>query len=398
MPKKTVRDITVKDKTVLVRVDFNVPQDPSTGAISDDSRIRAALPTINYLLDQYARIVLCSHWGRPDGKVVASMRLAPVAERLSEIIHKPVPVAPCCVGPQVEAMAAKLKPGEILMLENLRFHKEEERNDPVYAQSLARLAQVFVSDAFGATHRAHASTAGVASFLPSVAGFLLEKELDMLGRALSNPAHPFAAIIGGAKVSDKMAVLQNILAKIDVLVIGGGMANTFLVAQGYSVGQSTTETERVAFAKDVIEKCKARGVRLLLPEDVVVADKLEATAKAQTAPVDKIPASAKIGDIGPKSIAAYSRELGKCKTVVWNGPLGIFELKPFAAGTQAVARVLAGLKGATTVVGGGSTAEAIDSLGLADKMTHVSTGGGASLEFLEGKKLPGVEALLEKTA
>lgn len=396
MPKQTVRDIIVQGKRVLVRVDFNLPQDPMTGRISDDTRIHASLPTIHYLIDQKSKIVLCSHWGRPDGKVVESLRMAPVAKRLSELISQPVAVAPDCVGPGVEKMAASLKPGEILFLENLRFHKEEEKNDPGFAQSLAKLGEVFVNDAFGATHRAHASTAGVARYLPAVAGFLLEKELEMLGKALNNPSHPFASIIGGAKVSDKIAVLNNIMTKVDVLLIGGGMANTFLAAQGYSVGQSLLEADKLSFARELLEKAKARGVRLLLPEDVVVAEKLDAASQTQTVPVSKVPPSAKIGDIGPQTIASYSLELKKCNTVIWNGPLGIFELPPFAAGTQAIARVLSTLKGATTVVGGGSTAEAVESLGLADKITHVSTGGGASLEFMEGKVLPGVEVLLEK--
>lgn len=396
MSKKTVKDIVVQGKTVLVRVDFNVPQDPKTGKISDDTRLRASLPTINYLLDQKAKIVLCSHWGRPDGKVVESLRMAPVAKRLSELIRQPVLVAPDCIGPKVEAMVANLKPGEVLFLENLRFHREEEKNDPGFAQALARLGEVFVNDAFGTTHRAHASTAGVARYLPSVAGFLLEKELEMLGRALSNPERPFAAIIGGAKVSDKMAVLQNILTKVDVLLIGGGMANTFLAAQGYSVGQSTVEADRLDFARELLEKSKAKGVRLLLPEDVVVAEKIEASAQSKVVLVSQVPPSVKIGDIGPQTIASFSLELRKCNTVIWNGPLGVFEFAPFAAGTQAIARVMASLKGAITVVGGGSTAEVVEALGLADKMTHVSTGGGASLEFLEGKALPGVEVLLEK--
>lgn len=396
MQKKTVRDIVVQGKTALVRVDFNVPQDPKTGHISDDSRIRASLPTINYLIDQRARIVLCSHWGRPDGKVVESLRMGPVAKRLSELLGRPVQVAPDCTGPQVEAMVAGLKPGEVLMLENIRFHREEEKNDPGFAQALARLGEVFVNDAFGAAHRAHASTAGVARYLPAVAGLLLDNELDMLGRALNNPTRPFAAIIGGAKVTDKMAVLQNILTKVDLLIIGGGMANTFLCAQGRSVGQSTVETDRLDFSRDVMAKAREKGARLLLPQDVVVAEKLEASAETKVAPVTSIPPSAKIGDIGPDTITTYSLELRKCNTVIWNGPVGIFELPQFAAGTQAIARVLASLRGATTVVGGGSTAEAVEALGLADKMTHVSTGGGASLEFLEGKVLPGVEVLLDK--
>lgn len=396
MPKKTIRDIIVQGKTVLVRVDFNLPQDPRTGQISDDTRIRASLPTINYLLDQKSKIVLCSHWGRPDGKVVESLRMAPVANRLSELIRRPVPIAPDCVGQAVEKMVAKLQPGEILFLENLRFHKEEEKNEPGFAQSLAKLGEIFVNDAFGTTHRAHASTVGVARYLPAVAGFLLEKELEMLGKALNNPIRPFASIIGGAKVSDKIAVLQNILTKVDVLLIGGGMANTFLAAQGYSVGQSLLEQDRVSFARELLEKAKTRNVRLLLPEDVVVSEKLDANTQTQTVSVSKVPPSAKIGDIGPQTIANFSLELRKCNTVIWNGPLGIFELPPFAAGTQAIARMLSTLKGATTVVGGGSTAEAVESLGLADKITHVSTGGGASLEFMEGKILPGVEVLLEK--
>ncbi|MDO8635419.1 MAG: phosphoglycerate kinase, partial [Dehalococcoidia bacterium] len=337
MPKKTIRDIVVQGKTVLVRVDFNLPQDPRTGQISDDTRIRASLPTINYLLDQKSKIVLCSHWGRPDGKVVESLRMAPITKRLSDLIRRPVLIAPDCVGPEVEKMAAMLQPGEILFLENLRFHKEEEKNEPGFAQSLAKLGEIFVNDAFGATHRAHASTVGVARYLPAVAGFLLEKELEMLGKALNNPIRPFASIIGGAKVSDKIAVLQNILTKVDVLLIGGGMANTFLAAQGYSVGQSLLEQDRVIFARELLEKAKDRSVRLLLPEDVVVSEKLDATTQTKTVAVAQVPPSAKIGDIGPQTIANFSLELRKCNTVIWNGPLGIFELPPFAAGTQAIA-------------------------------------------------------------
>jgi phosphoglycerate kinase len=392
MIRKTVRDVEVGGKRVLVRVDFNVPLDPRSGAITDDSRIRACLPTINYLVERGARIILCSHLGRPGGRVVEELRLTSVAERLARLLGRPVLTARDSVGPEAEQAAMSLQDGGVLLLENLRFHPEEEKNDPAFARQLASLAELYVSDAFGTVHRAHASTVGVASFLPAVAGFLLERELAMLGKALHNTSHPFAALIGGAKVSDKMGVLENILHRLDALLIGGGMASTFLKAQGHDVGRSRVEEDRLDFASGLIEKVRNRGIRLLLPVDVVVGPSLEATEGTQVVPVTQIPANGVIGDIGPQTVDIFSAELRKCRTIFWNGPMGVFESPPYAQGTRAMAHLLAELE-ATTIVGGGSTAEVVQELGLTEKMTHVSTGGGASLEFLEGKTLPGVAVL-----
>jgi phosphoglycerate kinase len=394
--KKTVKDINVAGKTVLVRVDYNVPFQPGTTSISDDSRIKASLPTIQYLIEQKCKIVLCSHLGRPGGKVVEEMRLAPVSKRLSELLGMPVAQASDCVGPEVKKAVAALRPGGILMLENLRFHPEEEKNNPEFARALASLAEVYVNDAFGTAHRAHASTEGVTKHLPSVAGFLMARELEMLGLALGSPQRPFAAILGGAKVSDKLAVLENLAERVDVLVIGGGMAATFLKAKGMDVGDSLVEYDRVQFAAGLIESARDRELELLLPVDAIVADGFSATASYRTVDASGIRAGWRIMDIGPRTVGRFERSLRRCKTVVWNGPMGVFEWKPFAQGTARIASVLASLKDATTVVGGGSTAEAVESLGLADRMTHVSTGGGASLEFLEGKELPGVAALMDK--
>jgi phosphoglycerate kinase len=392
MKKKTVRDIDIRGKRVLVRVDFNVPLDVETGAISDDRRIRAALPTIRYLLEQKCRVVLCSHFGRPKGKVVEEMRLAPIAKRLSELLGLPVATTRDCIGADVERAVSSLKGGEVLLLENLRFHPEEEKNDPDFAKALSRLADVYVNDAFGTAHRAHASTEGVARYLPAVAGFLMEKEIDYLGGALTDPAHPFASIVGGAKVSDKLELLENILGKVDSLLIGGGMCCTFLKARGMSVGQSKVEDDKLELVRELADKAGRANTRLLLPIDVVVSESFAGGVPHQVVPVSGIPDGSYVMDIGPQTIDAFAAEIARCKTVVWNGPMGVFEYPEFRQGTEAVARQLAQLD-ATTIIGGGSTAEAVEDLGLADRMSHVSTGGGAALEFLEGKTLPGVAAL-----
>jgi phosphoglycerate kinase len=392
--KKTVRDIDVTGKRVLVRVDFNVPQDKKTSEITDDTRIKAALPTIKYLIEHKARVILCSHLGRPKG-VTPELTLKPVAQRLAKLLGQPVQIAGDCVGPGAEGATLALKDGEVLLLENLRFHEEEEKNDPAFAKLLASLAEVYVNDAFGTAHRAHASTAGVAKYLPAVAGFLMEKELEYLGKALAEPKRPFVMIVGGAKVSDKITMLENILPKVDALVIGGGMANTFLKAQGLDVGKSKVENEQLDFARGLVAKAKEKGVHLLLPIDAVAAEKFEAASPSQTVPVDKVPKDWQLLDIGPQTVKRFSEEIKKAHTVVWNGPLGVFEFPAFARGTQAVASLLAKLD-ATTIIGGGDTAAAVEQQGLAGKMTHVSTGGGASLEFLEGKTLPGVAALLDR--
>lgn len=395
MNKKTIRDVEVANKKVLVRVDFNVPQDPKTGAITDDTRLRETLPTIRYLREHKARVILGSHLGRPDGKVVEKLRLAPVAQRLSQLLGQPVKTAKDCIGVEAEKAVAELKPGEVVLLENLRFHAEEEKNDPAFAQALARLGDIFVNDAFGTTHRAHASTVGVTRYLPAVAGFLVEKELEIMGNTLSNPARPFAAVVGGAKIGDKIGVLENILGKVDVLFLGGGMASTFLKAKGYNVGQSLVEDDKLDFARQIIGETEKKRVKLLLPVDVVVTPSLESPAEAKAVLIAQIPSAWRIVDIGPQTVQSFSQELRKCQSVVWNGPMGIYETPEFATGTRAIAKVLSEIK-ATTVIGGGSTAEVVEGLGLAGKMTHVSTGGGASLMFLEGKTLPGVAALLDK--
>lgn len=394
MEKQTVRDVPVQGKRVLVRVDFNVPLD-KTGGVADDTRVRAALPTIEYLQGQGAKVVLCSHLGRPDGKVVEALRLAPAARRLSELLGWPVATAPDCVGPEAEAPVAKLRAGEVLLLENLRFHPEEEQNDPAFAQALAKLADVYVNDAFGTAHRAHASTVGVASYLPAVAGFLMEKEINVLGQALGSPEHPFAAVLGGAKVSDKIKLVQSLLPKVDSLIIGGGMANAFLKAQDNDVGGSRVDEGDAKFAQTVLDEAITFSLRVLLPSDVVVAEKFEASAQHCAVPVGQVLDRWLILDIGPDTRRAFAAEIQRCKTVLWNGPMGVFEWEAFAGGTRAVAQALAEC-GGTTIVGGGETAQAVENLGLSDKMTHVSTGGGASLEFLEGRTLPGVAALRDK--
>ncbi len=393
--KLTVKDIPVKDKKILVRVDFNVPMDQKTGEITDDHRIRASLPTIKYLLEQGARVILMSHLGRPKRKAVEGLRLEGVARHLSQLLDKPVAMAPDCVGTEVEGMVKDMKSGDVLLLENLRFHAEEEAGDDAFARALAHLGDVYVDDAFGAAHRAHASITGVARYLPAVAGFLMEKEVDNLGSILEDPAPPFAALLGGAKISDKVAMLENIMGKVDYILVGGGMAATFLKATSYEVGQSLIEPDMLDTAGRLMEKARKEDVNLLLPVDVVVAAEVSPEADTEVVPVDKVPPDRKIVDMGPRTIDSFSVELKKCRTVFWNGPVGIFEVPAFARGTQELARLLADLD-ARTVIGGGSTAEAVIEMGLADRMTFVSTGGGASLEFLSGEKLPGVEALADK--
>jgi phosphoglycerate kinase len=395
MNKMTVRDIEVTGKRVLVRVDFNVPVDPETGAITDDSRIRAALPTIRYLIERGARVILISHLGRPKGKVVNELRLTPVAQRLSRIIGQQVGVAVNCIGPEVEKSVAALKAGDILLLENLRFHSDEETGSADFAKALARLGDIFVNDAFGTSHRAHASIAGIAQYLPAVAGLLLEKEINTLGGLLENPVHPFTAVFGGAKVSDKLGMLRNIKGKVDCLLIGGGMAATFLKAGGGEVGKSRVETECLATAADLIAEAARNHARLVLPVDVVVAKEIDSKAKGKAVGVEAIPADKMIVDIGPETVELFSRELERSRTVFWNGPVGVEEIPQFAAGTQALARRLAKLE-ATAIIGGGSTAEVFNALGLAEKVTFVSTGGGASLKFLGGEELPGVSVLQDK--
>ncbi len=394
MNKKTVRDIDVSGRKVLVRVDFNVPLDKKTNEITDDTRIEAALPTIRYLIEHKARVILCSHLGRPKG-VTPALTLKPVAARLAKVLGRPVQTADDCVGPAAAAAAAALRDGEVLLLENLRFHEEEEKNAPAFARSLASLAEVYVNDAFGTAHRAHASTAGVTAYLPGVAGFLMEKELEYLGRALASPARPFAMIVGGAKVSDKITMLDNILPRVDALVIGGGMANTFLKALGHDVGASKVENEQLDFARGLAARAGEKGVSLLLPSDAEAAEKFEADSPHRTVSVDQVPQGWMLLDIGPETVKRFSQEIGRAKTVVWNGPMGVFEFPAFARGTQAMAALLAKLA-ATTIIGGGDTAAAVEQQGLAGRMTHVSTGGGASLEFLEGKTLPGVAALQDR--
>lgn len=396
MDKKTIRDIDVKGKRVLVRVDFNVPlaTDPESGAIevADDTRIRAALPTIRTLLDQGARVILMSHLGRPKGQVVEELRMDPVARRLSQLLGQPVRKLDDCVGPEVRAAVEGMSPGEVILLENTRFHPEERKNDPAFAQALASLGEVYVNDAFGTAHRAHASTEGVAHYLPAVAGLLMEKELTFLGRALAAPEHPFITILGGAKISDKIGVVENLLPRVEALLIGGGMANTFLKAQGYEVGESLVEDDRLEAARGLLAEA---GARLVLPVDVVIADAFSADANRRTVGVDGVPPGWRIMDIGPRTVALFKERLAGARTVVWNGPLGVFEYPPFAEGTRAIARALAELE-ATIIIGGGDSVAAVEQAGVADKMTHISTGGGAALEFLEGKELPGVAALQDR--
>ena len=395
MEKLTIRDINVSGKRALVRVDFNVPLDEKTQIIGDDSRIRAAVPTIQYLIDRGARVILCSHLGRPDGKVVESERLGVVAKRLSELLGKPVKTTKDCIGPEVEKAVAGLKNGDVLLLENLRFHAEEEENGADFARALASQAEVYVDDAFGTAHRKHASIVGVTKFLPSVAGFLMEQELQHLGGIVENPAHPFGGLFGGAKVSDKVALLENIMGKVDFLFIGGGMAATFLKVKSIDVGKSLIEENNLDVAVKLLKMAENNRVDLMLPVDVMVATDINSEAKGEVVSVKKISSTQRIVDIGPKTIENFSAKLRTCKSVFWNGTMGIAEIPQFAQGTLAMGKLLAGLK-ATTVIGGGSTSEAVTNMGLADKMTFVSTGGGASLMLLGGQKLPGVEALLDK--
>ena len=399
MDKATVRDIDVRGKRALVRVDLNAPQD-ATGAITDDTRLRASLPTIQYLLDQGASVILMSHLGRPKGKVDLKYSLKPIAARLSELLGKPAPLAPDCVGPEVEAMAHALQPGEVLLLENLRFHPEEEANDPGFAKQLAMLGEVYVNDAFGTAHRAHASTEGVAHDLPAVAGFLMEKELTFLGGALEHPKRPFMAISGGAKVSDKITVLDHLIEVADKVLIGGGMANTFFKARGLFMGDSLVEDDKLEDARRLMAKAEAAGKPFILPVDVAVGEKFAADAEGTITTPDALPEGWRILDVGPQTILAFGEALVDAKTVIWNGTLGVAEFPAFALGTRALIRLLVELTslGVTTIVGGGDSAAAVEADGAADKLSHVSTGGGASLEFLEGRELPGVAALRDRGA
>ncbi len=392
MNKKTIQDVDVQGKRALVRVDFNVPQDDAC-AITDDTRIRAALPTIRYLLEHGAKVILMSHLGRPKG-VDPKWRLNPVAERLGELLGQPVRKVDDCVGPEAEAAVQALQPGQVLLLENVRFHPEEEKNDPEFARRLAALGDLFVNDAFGAAHRAHASTEGVAHHLPAVAGFLLGKELDVLGGALDHPQRPFVSILGGAKVADKIGVIDHLLPKVDALVIGGGMAYTFLKAQGNEIGKSLLDKNNLEKAAQTLKG----GGDIKLPVDVVVTDDFKTPTRKETVPVSAIPAEMEGVDIGPETVQRFREALQGARTVVWNGPMGVFENPQFAVGTRAVAEILAEIagQGANVIIGGGDSAAAVEQMGLADKMTHISTGGGASLEFLEGKTLPGVAALQDK--
>ncbi|WP_251550097.1 phosphoglycerate kinase [Neobacillus muris] len=394
MNKKSVKDIDVKGKRVFCRVDFNVPM--QDGKITDDTRIRAALPTIQYLTEQGAKVLLASHLGRPKGKVVEEMRLTPVAARLSELLGKEVKKADEACGDSVKALIGTLNDGDVLLLENVRFYPGEEKNDSELAKSFAELADVYVNDAFGAAHRAHASTEGIAHYLPAVSGFLMEKELDVLGKALSNPERPFTAIVGGAKVKDKIGVIENLLELVDNLIIGGGLAYTFVKAQGHEIGKSLLEEDKMDLAKSFMAKAKEKGVNFYMPVDVIVADDFSADANTKVVSIEEIPADWEALDIGPKTREIYRDVIEKSKLVIWNGPMGVFEIDTFAQGTKAVAEALADAKGTYSVIGGGDSAAAVEKFGLAEKMSHISTGGGASLEFMEGKELPGVVALNDK--
>ena len=394
MNKKTVKDIDLKGKKVFVRCDFNVPMDENQN-ITDNARIVGALPTIKYLLEQNCKIILASHLGRPKGEFKPEFSLAPVAKELSKLLGQEVIMAKDVIGEDACEKAANLKEGEILLLENVRFHKEETDNDPEFCKKLASMAEVYVNDAFGTAHRAHASTTGIASYLPAVSGFLIEKELQFLGNAVNNPERPFVAILGGAKVSDKIGVIDSLLEKVDTLMIGGGMAYTFFKAQGYEVGNSICEMDKLDLAKEAMEKAEQKGVKLMLPVDTKVGKEFKPDTESKIVSYTEIPADWEGFDIGPETIKMFEDELRKAKTVVWNGPLGLFEFDQFAIGTNAIAKVLSEID-ATTIIGGGDSAAAVKKAGLEDKMTHISTGGGASLEFLEGKKLPGIEALMDK--
>lgn len=393
MAKKTIADINVQGQRVLMRVDFNVPM--HDGIITDDKRIRAALPSIQHLTKQGGKVVLMSHFGRPKGKPEEAYRLDPIAKRLSELLGQPVKKADDCIGPEVAKAVEVLQAGEVLLLENVRFYAEEEKNDPEFAKALAASGDVYVNDAFGTAHRAHASTTGVASFLPAVSGFLMEKELEFLGGALEEPKRPFVAILGGAKVKDKIAVIESLLSKVDSLIIGGGMAYTFLKAQGFEIGNSLLDAERLDFCREIMVKAKEKGVDLLLPVDVVIGKEFKADTEHEVVCATEIPADWEGLDIGPETTRRFNEVVKTAGTVVWNGPMGVFEFEAFANGTRGVAQAMAD-SSAVTVIGGGDSAAAVEQMGLAEKMTHVSTGGGASLEFLEGKVLPGVAALNDK--
>lgn len=394
MNKKTVKDVDVKGKRVFCRVDFNVPM--KDGQVTDDTRIRAALPTIQYLVEQGAKVLLASHLGRPKGQAVEELRLTPVAKRLSELLGKDVKKTDEAYGDSVKSEIDSMNEGDVLLLENVRFYPGEEKNDPELAKSFAELADVYVNDAFGAAHRAHASTEGIAKHLPAVSGFLMEKELEVLGKALSNPERPFTAIIGGAKVKDKIGVIDNLLEKVDNLIIGGGLAYTFVKAQGHEVGKSLLEEDKIELAKSFMEKAKAKGVNFYMPVDVIVADDFSADANKKVVAIEEIPSDWEALDIGPKTAETYRDVIQKSKLVIWNGPMGVFEIDAFAGGTKAVAQALADASDTYSVIGGGDSAAAVEKFNLADKMSHISTGGGASLEFMEGKQLPGVVALNDK--
>ncbi len=394
MNKKTIEDIDVSGKRVLVRCDFNVPLDGTK--ITDETRIVAALPTIKYLLDHNAAVILCSHLGRPKGEFNMKYSLAPVAERLSEKLDKKVVLAKDVIGPDAQKCVSEMKPGDVVLLENVRFHKEEEKNDPEFAKKLASFAEIYVNDAFGTAHRAHASTEGVAHYLPAVAGFLIGKELDVMGKALENPARPFVAILGGAKVSDKIGVITSLLEKVDTLIIFGGMSYTFQKALGGSIGKSLCEEDKIDLAREMLEKAKEKGVRILLPVDNICGQEFSNDTLRITVHSKQIPDGWEGMDIGPQTQALFAAEIANAATVVWNGPMGVFEFPNFAGGTRAIAQALADNHNCVSIIGGGDSAAAVEQMGYADKMTHISTGGGASLEFLEGKELPGVAALNDK--
>ncbi len=395
MSKRKLSQLDVTGKRVLVRVDFNVPIEQGIEALpSYDQRLRATLPTIQYLLEHKAKVILCSHLGRPQGKVDEALRLAPVGERLSLLLEHPVKILPDCIGPQVTSAVASMREGEIVLLENVRFHAGEEKNDPAFARALASLAERFVMDAFATAHRAHASIVGVPKHIPAAMGLLMQREIDAMTQALEAPKRPLAALMGGAKVSDKVLVLENLLEKLDHLYIGGGMATTFLHARGLPTGASRVESDRLEFVRDVLKRAAAHNIEVHLPTDVIVASEFKADPTgSKCVPVEQVPAGWFIMDIGPDTARQFGESLRLCKTIIWNGPMGVFEMPSFSQGTRTVAEAIAGLKGVVTVVGGGSTAEAVEEMGLMDRMTHVSTGGGASLEFLEGKELPAIAAL-----